>query len=215
MIIKRYVIRRFRIQDINPYSIKINDSENGSGRFVEGKILELYTFNYKKRISKIINGKKGTSTSFLYLIFPTVISDSINNNPLLVKEKFIEAITASTSIYRLSPEEDKKAIFKTLSGIYISDQGTKWKAKRIADGVMKILMQDAVKQFGYDDKLEKYFLKESSQNQDDIIKYFNVKESNKLVLESESSPKETFTIESLNSFMYNGVWYYRKLVTYI
>ena len=52
---KNYTVRNFRIQDINPYSIEIKDVKEATGRFVEGELLELHTFDGSHKIHKSIN----------------------------------------------------------------------------------------------------------------------------------------------------------------
>ena len=52
---KNYTVRKFSIEDINPYTLQIKNVDASLGRFVKGQLLELRTFSDQKKIHKIIN----------------------------------------------------------------------------------------------------------------------------------------------------------------
>ena len=54
---KNYTIRKFKIGDINPFTIQIKDVDESMGRFVKGQLLEIRTFSDQKKIHKTISEK--------------------------------------------------------------------------------------------------------------------------------------------------------------
>ncbi|MBC6401994.1 MAG: hypothetical protein GDA37_13505 [Ekhidna sp.] len=205
---KTYTIRTFRIQDINPYSIEIKQVNAATGRFAEGELLELHTFDGSDKIHKSIDHRKATSTSFLHLSFPKSLTDSLSNYPQLVRDKFYEAVIASTKVYPIDPNGNKTVIFETLKGTYKSDNGSTWSSTRRFDNILKIESHETEKYFGYDADKRKYFFAEIS-NEGVSIKYYSEANSTKLVLASDEHPEEKIHIHTFNSFEINGEWYYR------
>ena len=206
---KVYTIRNFRIQDINPYSIEIKEVQEATGRFVEGELLELHTFDGSHKIHKTINKRKATSTSFLHLSFPRSLTDSLSNYPQLVKDKFYEAVVAATKIYPVNPEGNKTLIFETLKGAYQSEEGQLWEADIRFDNILKIASQEAERYFGFDTSKGLYFLSTVSSRGVEN-KYYKEANNTKLILANVDDPNDQILIYTFNSFQINGEWFYRS-----
>lgn len=206
---KQYTIRKFRIQDINPYKIEIKEVKESTGRFVKGKLLEIHTFDGEAKIHKTINNRKATSTSFLYFVFPEALTDTLTNYPELVRDKLFDAVVAATKIYPIDTEGNKTLIMETLKGEYESDSGKKWIAEKRFDGILKIAADDRDRYFGYDGEKQKFFLTDVSSS-GTKTHYFKTNAGIKLVLESESDTAFKIEFDTFNSFHLNGELYYRQ-----
>jgi len=205
---KAYTIRTFRIQDINPYTIEIKRVNTATGRFAEGELLELRTFDGTDKIHKTIDNRKATSTSFLHLSFPKSLTDSLSNYPQLVRDKLYEAVIAATKVYPIDPNGNKTVILETLKGTYQSSNGAIWKSTQRFDNILKIEASESEKYFGYDVNKGKYFLAEIS-GMGVSTKYYSEANNTNLILVNDEDLGEKIHIHTFNSFRINGEWYYR------
>ena len=206
---KTYTIRKFHIEDINPYNIQIKVVEEGQGRFVKGKLLEIHTFNNQPKIAKTLNNRKATSTSFLHLSFPKVLTDSLANYPELVKEKLNQAIISATKIYP-NDAENLTIIMETLEGSFFSeDTNEKWVSEKALPNALKIANESSIQFFGYEEAKNQFFLN-TIDEEGASIAYYKIKEDAKLILENVTDPESTIFFETKNSFQMNGTWYYRQ-----
>ena len=206
---KNYTIRKFKIEDINPFTIEIKEVAESTGRFVKGQLLEIRTFSEQRNIHKTINNRKATSTSFLHLSFPTALTDTLVNYPQLVKEKLLEAVISSTKVYYRNPEANKELIFKILTGEYESESGLKWQSEGVFDKVIQFNTSAAISYFGYDQKKELYYINSISSSGVNI-NYYRPKEDTKLELVNTSDASNVILFDTFNSFQLNGEWYYRQ-----
>ena len=205
---KTYTIRTFRIQDINPQSLKVTDIKDTKGRLVKGKMLELRTFGFQDLIHKTINKRRGSSTSFLFLSFPEVLNDSLRNYADLVKEKFEQAIVASTQIYAAKDDSDIETIFTSLSGSYETADGQKWELEQILKNVLKIKTgEKAIQYFGFNENQKQFYLLEITSSGFDYT-YFQLKDEGMLSLTSDSTI--VFQFNTLNSFKFKELTFFRK-----
>lgn len=206
---KDYTIRTFRIQDINPNSLKISAIEETKGRLVKGKMLELRTYGFQDLIHKTINKRRGSSTSFLFLSFPEVLNDSLDNYAQIVKEKFEEAILASTRIYQAGDDSDFETIFSVLKGQFQSADGAKWQSQMVLPNVLKIEMGegDPITYFGFDQTKNQFYLMEIT-SEGFSSTYFSIGADQKLALEIEGN--KIFQFVTLNSFIYKGREFFRE-----
>ncbi|WP_462248035.1 hypothetical protein [Ekhidna sp.] len=206
---KTYTIRRFRIQDINPNSLKITDIKETRGRIVKGQMLELRTYSFQEAIHKTINNRRASSTSFLFLSFPESLIDSVSNYAEIVKSKLHEAITASTQIYASDHETDSKTIINILNGSFKSVGGAEWKATKVSQYVLKVEYKDErLEYFGYDPNEKNFYLINIS-DKGVIEKRFLLGSERQIKISSDNT-NETFTFETPNSFVYNGETYFRE-----
>ncbi|WP_421764485.1 hypothetical protein [Ekhidna sp.] len=205
---KTYTIRTFQIQNINPESLKISDVKKTKGRIVKGKMLELRTFGFQNLIHKTINGKRASSTSFLYLSFPRVLEDSISNYAEIVKEKFQEAIISSTQIYPFGDSRDIATIFSCLQGNFISVNGEPMTITEKIQGVYKIKnAADHIQYFGFNNEREQFYLLKINSNGTETM-FFDLDRNTQLSLQLDGL--EVFSFHTLNSFSFNGLKFYRK-----
>lgn len=206
---KNYTIRKFKIEDINPYTIQIKDVDESMGRFVKGQLLEIRTFSDQKNIHKTINNRKATSTSFLHLSFPTALTDTLVNYPQLVKEKLLEAVISSTKVYYKNPESNRELIFKIIDGDFQTESGINWQAEKAFENVFTIKSSGAISFFGYDTNQELFYLNtvNSAGVQTD---YFKMKEDTQLILVDTEDEHVSIIFDTLNSFQLRGEWYYRQ-----
>lgn len=206
---KTYTIRKFHIEDINPYNIQIKVVDEGQGRFVKGKLLEIHTFDNQPKISKTLNNRRATSTSFLHLSFPKALTDSLANYPELVQEKLNQAIIAATRTYP-NEAENKAIIMETLEGKFVSEDGTKdWVSEKVFMNVLKIASEHSMVFFGYEEANDRFFLNRINES-GASIEYFTIQEDSKLILQNTSDDNNTIYFETKNSFQLNGDWYYRQ-----
>ncbi len=205
---KNYIVRTFRIQDINPYSIEIKKVNEATGRFAKGELLTLLTYDGKPKIHKTINNRKATSTSFLHLSFPSAFTDSLTSYPKLVRDKFYEAAEAATKIYPINPNGNKKFIFETMRGSYRTKSGKNWKSEIRFENVLKITSSDTEIYFGYDNKTNRYYFINIS-NSGVNTTYFKEANDTHLILANVDNPSEQILIYTFNSFQLNGEWFYR------
>lgn len=207
---KNYTIRKFKIEDINPYTIQIKEVDESMGRFVKGQLLEIHTFSDQKKIHKTINNRRATSTSFLHLSFPKALTDTLVNYPTLVKEKLYDAVISSTKVYYKNPTANREVIFKILEGNFLSEStNSSWKTQKVFDSVFKIEESDAISFFGYDTNKKLYYLNQISSSGVKMV-YFKEKEDTQLILISTDDTNTSIVFDTLNSFQLNGEWYYRQ-----
>lgn len=205
---KNYTVRTFNIKDINPYSINIREVSAGSGRFASGKLLEIHTLDGNPSISKIINNRKATSTSYLHLSFPKSLTDSLTNYPELVKEKLYEAVIAATKIYAAKPHENRQSIFNILQGQFHSETGQEWEIYELFPGVLKIEGQNTEKFLTYTVKNDRYQLTDVS-DKGVVFTNYRIKEGVPLILEDINNPSHSIYFKTVNSFQLNEEWFYR------
>ena len=207
---KNYTIRKFRIEDINPYTIQIKEVDESMGRFVKGQLLEIHTFSDKKNIHKTINNRKATSTSFLHLSFPTSLTDTLVNYPQLVKEKLYEAVISTTMVYASNPDGNKQTIMEIMEGSFQRETDNKaWVSERVFENIFKIEQENAYAFFGYDTGRDQFYLNRVS-SEGVATDFFRLKDGIHLILESTTDPDYTIFFETKNSFQLNGDWYFRK-----
>ncbi len=206
---KTYTIRRFSIQDISPYSLKITDIDESKGRIVKGQMLELRTFGFQEGIHKTINNRKASSTSFLFLSFPESLIDSLSNYAEIVKHKFEEAILASTRIYPSDNENNVKSILDILTGSFKTNEGLRWIGNRLNENVIKLEYEDQrIQYFGYDPNQKQFYLLDISE-QGVRKQKFQISEGNQLKLSGVDS-QTNILFETTNSFEFNGNVYFRQ-----
>ena len=204
---KTYTIRSFKIQDIDPQSLKVTKIKETKGRLVKGDMLELRTFGFQDLIHKTINKRRGSSTSFLFLSFPEIMNDSLANYAEIVKQKFEEAILASTRIYPGRDDTDKEKIFSTLNGSYETVDGQQWKSSRVNSNVLRIeTAKDTIQYFGFDEDKNQFYLLEITDSGFNY-EYFQMNNESSLSLSSDST---TFQFITLNTFKYNSQEFFRK-----
>ena len=207
---KNYTIRQFKIEDINPYNIQIKEVDESMGRFVKGKLLEIRTFSEQRKIHKTINNRRATSTSFLHLSFPKILTDTLVNYPELVKSKLYDAVISATKVYSSGNTSDKETILKVMEGKFQADSsGDQLVAEKVFDNVLQIEVANAISYFGYDSGKGQFFLNTISAAG---VKtdYYRLKDDNQIILESISDPENTILFDTLNSFRLNGNWYFRQ-----
>ena len=205
---KTYTIRTFNIQDINPRSLKITEIEETRGRIVKGKMLELRTYGFQDLIHKTINKRKGSSTSFLFLSFPEVLNDSISNYAEIVKQKFEQAILASTQLYPAGDDRDIETVFKVLNGSFETEDGKEWDAEEVKSNVLKIDRGiDAIEYFGFDQENKEFYLLDIS-SRGTHKKSFQLDNTNDLSL--KENEENIFKFHTLHSFSYKGVQFFRQ-----
>lgn len=206
---KTYTIRTFRIQDINPHSLEINEIKESKGRLVKGQMLELRTYGFQELIHKTINNRKATSTSFLFLSFPKSIEDSISNYAEIVKSKFEEAIWASTQIYPTDYEHDVDRVLSALTGTFQSEEGAVWKTEVMQPHVLRLERGNGnIEYFGYDTNDHQFYLLSiSAQGVNE--EYFDLESETKLTLSSAENSK-VFLFETYNSFEFKGQKFFRQ-----
>ena len=206
---KTYIIRTFRIQDINPNSLKITKINESRGRIVKGDMLEMRTFGFQDLIHKTINNRKASSTSFLFLSFPETLIDSLSTYVEIVKEKFKEAIWASTQIYPSSYENDLERVLSILTGTYQSADGAIWNTELIYPNVLELDRGEGIiEYFGYNTEKRQFYLV-SILTQGISEQCFHLKGETKLVLSSEQN-QEAFVIGNQNSFTLDGQEFFRQ-----
>ena len=156
---KVYLIRTFKIRDINPYSFSIRTINKAQGRLVKGKLLELRTFDDQKKIKKTINGRKATPTSFLHLSFPTFLTDSLPHYAEQVGQKFSEAAISATKVYSNgSSEADRSQIFEIINGKFVSGSGEPIRSEKRFENVFSITINDGSQDFfGFDATRNNFF----------------------------------------------------------
>jgi len=206
---KSYTIRKFRIQDINPYTIQIKEVREATGRFAQGELLEIHTFDGENKIHKTINNRKATSTSFLHLSFPKTLTDSLSNYPELVKSKLYDAVVAATKVYPVDEVGNRTVIMETFKGEYQSENGSTWKAERLFPNVLKIQSTGREEFFGYDSDSHKYFHTVISEK-GSSTRYYQLRSGIHLILENIDDPDDTIFFHTFNSFRKQSEWYYRQ-----
>ncbi|SNT13595.1 hypothetical protein SAMN05421640_2447 [Ekhidna lutea] len=205
---KDYTIRTFRIQDIDPKSLKIQDVEESRGRIVKGKMLELRTFGYKDLIHKKINNRRGSSTSFLFLSFPEILNDSLENYANVVKEKFEEAILASTKVYSNKDETDVDLVFNILTGNFLSESKKIWHSEMVQKNLLKIDIGDEIIRYlGYDEQKNSFYLLTIQMGVYDTqpLKFHG---DQQISLRKDST--DIFQFKTHNWFNYNGERFFRN-----
>ncbi|WP_436517487.1 hypothetical protein [Ekhidna sp. To15] len=205
---KTYTIRKFRIQDINPKSLKITDVKESRGRVVKGQMLELRTYGFQDLIHKSINNRRASSTSFLFLSFPETLVDSLSNYAEVVKSKFEDAIVASIQIYANNDESDINTIMKVLTGDYKTTNGMIWNAELVEANVLKVDRgSKIIEYFGYDPSLQMFYLLSISGQG---VKKQSLSPEKGTRLKISNSNGLTILIDTPHSFMLNGKAYFRQ-----
>ena len=204
---KVYTIRSFQLEDINPKSLKIKEVEKTQGRIVKGKMLELRTFGFQELIHKTINNRRGSSTSYLFLSFPEVLTDSISDYAEIVRNKLEVAINASTRLYP-ADGNDVETIFSILTGGFESDNGKDWIGTLTQENVVKIENEkEKILYIGYDRKREQFYTVEiTSEEMKTQYLTLEAKDQYRLKLGEET----VMEFYSLHSFSYRNQDYFRK-----
>lgn len=206
---KTYTIRTFQIQEINPKSLKIVDIEESRGRLVKGQMLELRTFSFKEAIHKSINNRRASSTSFLFLSFPETLIDTVSNYAEIVKQKFEEAILASTQLYASHDQSDIKTTMNALTGNFQSDDGKTWITENVQSNVLSLKRENGmIEYFGYDPNDEKFYLI-SLSDQGAKKQLFELDDGPKLNLSTQEGSEKIY-IKTNNSFSIGGKDYFRQ-----
>lgn len=208
---KVYLIRKFRIQDINPYSMEIRDITTSQGRIARGKLLEIRTFSNQKKIHKTVDGRRATTTSFVHISFPTFMTDSIANYANLVKGKLAEAIVASTKVYASGNViEDKNTILKIMEGTFSAKDGATFTGVKRYKNTLRLSFDEQSEQFfGYDLK-ERLFYLIKINNEGTKTAYYELVGGEKLILRNTSTPDDMITFETLNTVRLMDTQYYRQ-----
>lgn len=206
---KTYTIRTFKIEDINPKSLKIKDVDETKGRIVKGKMLELRTYGFQDLIHKTINNRRGSSTSFLFLSFPKVLNDSISNYAEIVKQKLEQAILASTRVYPSGNNaKDIEMIFNVLPGSFIAENGQQWITKQVKPNVLKIERgNEAIEYFGFDEEKGQLYLSDITSTGIQT-QFFTLQNQESIVLKHGES--RLFEFHTLHSFSFNGIRFFRQ-----
>lgn len=207
---KTYTIRRFKIEDIDPRSLKIAEIKESRGRMVKGEMLELRTFSFAESIKKSINNRKASSTSFLFLSFPETLVDSLSNYAEIVKSKFLEAILASTQIYASGDDDtDIQTIINTLSGTFKSDNGDVWDTNLVQTNVLRLDRNNGdIEYFGYDTNDQQFYLVSISEKGTKRINY-ELADETRLILNGQDG-QESLLIETPHSFKIGEMEFFRQ-----
>lgn len=207
---KDYTIRRFKIQDINPNSLKVTSIEKSSGRLVRGKMLELRTFDFQDLIHKSINNRRGSSTSFLFLSFPKVLNDSSANYAELVKEKFEQAIIMSTKVYSSSDQQTNiDKVMEVLEGKFEGESGTSWQAIKNQENVLKLSRKNGEESYFGFDSTKNLFYSISIGSSGVQTTLFKLTDAPSITLLSTDGNHHIEVVTS-NSFIIDGETFNRK-----
>ncbi len=207
---KTFHARTFQIEDINPYQISITNIERNQGRIVKGKLMELKTVNLKKSIHHRINDRTGTDVSFVQISFPTFMTDSIADYAETVQAKLKEAIIAATKVYASSSFlENKAKIFEVMEGSFTNAEGDDLQTARKFDNVLSISKNDSENYFVYTPADQLFYLTSISNNGVAIKKY-RLNTDNRIILENLENEEDIISLETTNSFNFNGKLYYKK-----
>lgn len=210
---KNYHIRTFNIDDINPYTITVKEIDESMGRISKGKLLEIRSFSGEKNFHKTINGRKATSTSFLHLAFPSSVSDSLEMHVNLVKEKLYEAIIHATMIHPSDFESNKKIIFKTLTGTFVTKESEvmTWKGKKVFSNVIEIDTDEGLKFFGFDASKNLFYINRINKEGNANIDYYEIEEGNTgLILKNTTNTDNKIYFDTSNAFRIDKTTYFRQ-----
>lgn len=208
---KVYLIRKFKITDINPYQMTITKIATNQGRIVKGKMLELRTFSNKKSVHKTVNARRGSDVSFLQISFPTFMTDSIADYAELVRVKLKEAIIASTKVYA-SPEVagNKSKIFQIFDGNFQSEEGLKLSASAKFENVVNVRLQEGTENyFGFNPSSNLFYLT-SVSNEGVVTKQYELVPGSILMLQNPMQKTDVIAFETLNTIRLNGTIFYRE-----
>ena len=208
---KVYHIRKFNIEDINAYNIKISEIKQNQGRIVKGKLLELHTFGNKRVVHNTTDGRRGSDVSFIQLSFPTFMTDSIADYAELVQSKFKEAIIAATKVYASeSIEENKKAIFNILKGSFVSKDGERIKIESVFENVISLNETPTEKVFfGFNDSSETFYITKISSEGSET-KNYELQSGETILLQNKVDKGDVIVFETIHSFRLSGTNFYRE-----
>ncbi|MEQ8473382.1 MAG: hypothetical protein RIC35_19450 [Marinoscillum sp.] len=116
---KTYLQLNFRLEDLNPYTIQVQQSLKNNGRLVKGKTIRVGAFD--KSISRSKNGTLSTNQSFIYFSIPEFFEDSVENYTQNIVDKITSAVLLSTKIYAGSDEENIKSLYQVIDGRFIAN----------------------------------------------------------------------------------------------
>ncbi|MFT6135796.1 MAG: hypothetical protein ACJAZM_002297 [Cyclobacteriaceae bacterium] len=118
---RKHTERAFRLEDLNPYLITVEDIDENSGYLVEGKLLRIETVKHKDLVRKFINTSSATPQSYIHFVIPAYLSDSSNAIADSLKTAFKELILEATSIYRSDDDQVNRVnILSALTGDFSS-----------------------------------------------------------------------------------------------
>ena len=171
-------------------------------------MLELRTFGFQELIHKTINNRRGSSTSYLFLSFPEVLTDSISDYAEIVRSKLEIAINASTRLYPRDNENDIETILSILTGSFESDGSIEWTGTLIQENVLKVEgAKGLIRYFGYDKNKEQFYTVEiTSEQMKTQYLTLEAKDQYRLKLGEET----VMEFYSLHSFSYRNQDYFRK-----
>lgn len=208
---KVYLIRKFQIQDINPFRLEISDVHHNQGRIVKGKLLEMHTFGNKRIVHKTVDGRRGSDVSFVQISFPKFLTDSIADYADLVKAKLREAIIASTKVYPTGDfSTDRNRIMDIMVGEFKDEEGNELIIKKEMTNVLTVKGNDSsFSHFGYDPNKDQYYYSTVS-SEGIVVNYYNLINNFKLLLQNIDNKGDVIEFETFHSFRFGGKTYYRK-----
>lgn len=119
---KTYLQLNFKLEDLNPYTILVQNTPKNNGRLVKGKTIRVGA--YDKAIHRSKNGKLSTNQSFLYFAIPDFFEDSVENYSQNIADKLSLAISLSTRVYAGSTAENLQILDKILTGRFVDSTAT-------------------------------------------------------------------------------------------
>ncbi len=207
---KTFHTRTFKLQDINPYQIKISEIEKDQGRIVKGKLIDMRTFGRKRNIHHKINDRAGTDVSFVQISLPTFLIDSIADYAESVQAKLQEAIIASTRVYASENiQENKVKIFETMSGSFMNDEGDEIQTTPKFENVISLSSNDSENYFVYSPADNLFYLT-SISNEGVMSKKYQLATGDRIILQNVENAEDVIGLETANSFTFSGKLFYRK-----
>lgn len=110
---KTYLELDFLLQDLDPFSIAVEERKNNAGRLVKGKTIRVGAFD-DQAVIRSRNGRRSNEQSFIYFSIPDYFEDSISDYSQNIADKLSLAIELSTRIY---PAKEQKENLDLIRGL--------------------------------------------------------------------------------------------------
>lgn len=133
---KTYLQLNFRLEELNPYTIQVSETESNTGRLVKGKTIRIGAFD--KSIKRVKNGRLSTNQSFIYLSIPSFLEDSAQNYSETIAQKLEEVIRLSTRVYNQDHKSNMNSLKRMLHGQFVEESGTRWVVNNLFDNVIEL-----------------------------------------------------------------------------
>lgn len=138
---KTYLELNFRLKDLNPYTINVEERTSNAGRLVAGKTIRVGAFD-NNAISRTKNGRLSTKQSFIYFSIPKFFEDSVASYSQDIVDKLTLAVELATKIYPQRTDSENVSLIKPILRDRFKSDNNYWVFRQPFPELFEILILD-------------------------------------------------------------------------